>query len=151
MDGVISEYQKDFYGWLIHNAKLMRLGKLAEIDIDNIAEELEAMGRSEKRELVNRLAVLLAYLLKWAYQPQRRSNSWQYTIREQRKRLLQLLKESPSLKYDLELAIQDAYETAILKAAKETRLDESCFPTVCPFSLQETLNNDFYPLNEVAL
>ena len=145
MNTVISEYHSDFYAWLIHNASLMRQGKFAEIDVENIAEELEAMGRSEKRELVNRLAVLLAHLLKWAYQPQKRTNSRRYTIREQRKKLLQLLKDSPSLKHDLDITMSDAYETAILKAARETRLDESHFPKECPFSLQEILSNEFYP------
>ncbi len=145
MNGLSTSYHNDFYAWLIHNASLMRQGKLAEIDFENVAEELEAMGRSEKRELVNRLAVLMMHLLKWAYQPQKRTNSWKYTIREQRKRLLQLLKDSPSLKHDLEQTMSDAYETAILKAARETRLDENHFPKECPFSLQEILSNEFYP------
>lgn len=145
MNTVISEYHSDFYAWLIHNASLMRQGKLAEIDVENVAEELEAMGRSEKRELVNRLAVLMAHLLKWAYQPQKRTSSWKYTIREQREQVFEVLEDSPSLKYELEEKLMRAYKRAVLIAAKETKLSEKRFPKICPFSLEDVLNDDFYP------
>jgi len=139
------EYEKDFYAWAIHNAKLLREGKLSEIDIEHIAEEIESMGKSEKRELINRLAVLLAHLLKWEFQSERRSNSWKYTIKEQRLRLHDLLKESPSLKKSLEENVNHAYEHAVVIAVGETDLSERTFPKKCPFSLHEALDKDFFP------
>jgi Domain of unknown function DUF29. len=81
------EYEKDFYAWILHNAALLRAGKLAEIDVEHVAEELESMGKSEQRELLNRLALLISHLLKWEFQPQRRGNSWRATINHQRVKL----------------------------------------------------------------
>ena len=139
------EYEKDFYAWAIHNAQLLREGKLAEIDIENIAEEIESMGKSEKRELVNRLAVLITHLLKWQFQPERRSNSWKYTIEEQRDEVLELLEESPSLKKELEAKFIHAYEKALILASEETSIDESEFPKKPPFNLKNCLSNTFLP------
>jgi hypothetical protein len=139
------EYEKDFYVWTTHNAKLLREGKLSEIDVENIAEEIESMGKSEKRELISRLAVLLAHLLKWEFQSERRSNSWKYTIKEQRFRLQVLLKDSPSLKKYLEENLKPAYEHAIVIAVGETDLSEKTFPKKCPFLLQQALDKDFFP------
>jgi len=84
-------YEQDFYAWLITNVQLIRQGRFAEMDSENIAEELEAMGRSEKRALLSRWSVLLAHLLKWQFQPEKRSHSWKYTLAEQRRRILRLL------------------------------------------------------------
>lgn len=139
------EYEKDFYAWAIHNAQLLREGKLSELDIENVAEEIESMGKSEKRELINRLAVLLAHLLKWRFQSARRSNSWKYTIKEQRLRLNRLLSESPSLKKELEKRINEAYEDACYLALSETGLSEEAFPEKCPFSLKKALDQNFFP------
>jgi hypothetical protein len=125
------EYEKDFYAWTVHNAKLLREGKLSEVDIENIAEEIESMGKSEKRELINRLAILIAHLLRWKFQPGKRGNSWKYTIKEQRLRLSKLIEESPSLKYELEKRIDEAYEDAYYLALSETGLDEDTFPKNC--------------------
>jgi len=138
-------YEKDFYAWTIKNAELMRQGKLSEIDIENIAEELESMGRSEKRQLINRLAVLVAHLLKWKFQPGLRSRSWEYTIKEQRRKVISLLKDSPSLKQDHIQMFAEAYEDAVLIAAKETGIDETDFPKTCPYSFQQAISNDFWP------
>lgn len=139
------QYEKDFYAWSLHNAKLLRAGKLSEVDIKNLAEEIESMGKSEKRELMNRLAVLLAHLLKWKYQPARRSNSWKYTIKEQRLRLLRLIEDSPSLKKELEKRIEDAYEDACYIALSETGLEEEMFPKGSPFNLKQCLDQNFFP------
>ena len=83
-------YDKDFYQWTLYNAELLRQGKITEIDIQNIAEELESMGKSQKRELISRLAVLIMHLLKWQYQPEKRSHSWIETINEQRRQIVEL-------------------------------------------------------------
>lgn len=143
--GTRHEFDKDYYAWTLHNAELVREKRFDEIDIDHIAEELENMGKSSKRELVSRLAVLIAHLLKWQLQPERRGKSWRYTIKEQRLELLRLLKESPSLKHYIETLMIDAYEQAVVTAVKETSLDEQDFPKTCPFSLSECLDHEFFP------
>jgi hypothetical protein len=139
------EYNKDFYAWTIHNVMLMRQGKLSEIDVENVAEELESMGNNNKRELVNRLAVLIAHLLKWQCQPIRRSKSWILTIKNQRFEILDLLEESPSLKHQIELKFNHAYEKAKIICSEQTGIDEDELPANCPFSLEECLNFDFLP------
>lgn len=138
-------YETDFYAWLLKSAELLRRGQFAELDLEKIAEELEGMARTDKRQLVNRLAVLLAHFLKWQYQPEKRSKSWQRTIREQRKRISLLLEDSPSLNYEIEEKLADAYEIAVLSAANETGLDEDYFPETCEYALDEVLDSKFYP------
>jgi hypothetical protein len=140
-----SEYDKDFYAWSLHNAALIRDGKLSEVDLEHVAEEIEDMGKTNRRELISRLAVLLAHLLKWKFQPDRRGNSWKYTIKEQRLEVRNVLKESPSLKYELDKQLNDSYELALVSALKETNFNEEIFPEVCPFTLEEALNKDFFP------
>ena len=103
------------------------------------------MGRGEKRELVNRLAVLLAHLLKWRHQPERRGHSWTYSIREQRLQLARHLKDNPSLLAKTAEATADAYESAVLAAAEDTGLPEETFPPTSPFSFDEALDADFWP------
>lgn len=139
------DYNQDFYAWAIHNAGLMRQGKFPQIDIENVAEELESMGNSNKRELANRLAVLIAHLLKWQYQPNLRGRSWKLTIKEQRICIVRLLKESPSLKHALDATLLDAYEQALVIAERESELDESTFPKHCPFNLEQCLDHGFFP------
>src|SRR4029077_12450499 len=104
-----SLYDRDFYAWANEQAALLRAGRLAEADLENIAEEIESMGRSERRELINRLTVLLLHLLKWQFQPGLRGNSWRLSIEEQRYRLEDHLNDNPSLKAQITLAIRDAY------------------------------------------
>jgi len=139
------KYEKDFYAWTIQNAKLLREGKFSEIDVEHIAEEIESMGKRERRELINRLAILIAHLLKWEHQPARRSKSWECTIKEQRFELIDLLEESPSLKHEIEDQLSHAYQKALLSAEKETGFERKAFPKNCPFSLKQTLNQKFFP------
>lgn len=143
-----ANYGKDFYAWALYNAELIRTGKFSEVDRKNVAEELESMGKSEKRELINRFAILLAHLLKWQFQSARRGNSWKYTIEEQRDEVLDLLEDSPSLKHELSQKLDRAYRSAVLLAATETGLSKEAFPAECPFSIAETLRPDFLPNNE---
>ncbi len=142
---VIADYNKDFYAWLMKNADLLRQHKFNEVDIEHVAEELESMGKSEKRELTSRLTVLLAHLLKWKFQPALRSRSWKNTILTQRIDILELLEDSPSLKYELEERIAIAYEKAKLSAEDETGIDKNNFPETCPFTFEELLKKDFLP------
>lgn len=140
-----NEYEKDFYAWTLHNAELMRQGKLSEIDVENVAEEIESMGRSDKRELVSRLAVLIMHLLKWQFQPNGQGSSWITTIKNQRIDITDLLDESPSLKHELDLKLSKAYAKAIINAANETKLSEKTFPGKCPYTLDQCLDFNFFP------
>jgi hypothetical protein len=138
-------YDRDFYAWATEQAGLLRAGQLAQADIENIAEEIESMGRSEKRELVNRLTVLLLHLLKWQFQPGLRGNSWRGSIRVQRLSLASHLRDNPSLKAALPAAIEDAYRVALIEAGNETGLPESNFPAVCAWTFEQMMDEGFWP------
>jgi hypothetical protein len=140
-----SLYHRDFYAWANQQAALLRAGRLSEADIENIAEEIESMGRSEKRELVSRLNVLLLHLLKWRYQPGLRGNSLRLTVEEQRYRLEDHLKDNPSLNAQLGQAMRDAYRLALVEAERETGLARKTFPVECPFSFDQAMSPDFWP------
>jgi len=138
-------YQKDYYGWLQENVRLIRERKFSEIDTENLIEELESMGKSEKRELASRLTILLVHLLKWQYQTIRRSTSWRNTIAVQRIDILELLEDSPSLRTEILDKIETAYEKAVLAAEVETGIEKAKFAAECPFSLEQILNETFLP------
>jgi hypothetical protein len=138
-------YERDFYAWAGEQAALLRSGRLTDADILNIAEEIESMGRSEKRELVSRLTVLMLHLLKWQFQPGLRGASWETTIKVQRIRLADHLADNPSLKPHLADAIASAYRVARLEASSETGLNPTTFPASSPWSVGEILDEDFWP------
>jgi hypothetical protein len=140
-----SNHDSDFYTWTQEQAALLRQGRLSEADIVNLIEEIEDMGASERRELENRLIILLAHLLKWMYQPERRGNSWRLTIKNQRFQTKRHLKKNPGLQHDLGDSFEAAYYTASLDAAKETKLDESTFPVNCPWLIDQVLDDEFWP------
>jgi hypothetical protein len=135
----------DFYAWTQQQVSLIKSGNLVDVDFEHLLEEIESMEASERRELINRLAVRLAHLLKWHYQPSFRGRSWQFTIKEQRRQLQRLLKDNPSLYTRMEDFIADSYIDSVLLAAKETGLDESAFPVQCPYAQNDLLNSEFYP------
>lgn len=136
-------HETDFYAWTQEQVQLLKTGQLNQIDYQNIAEEIEDMGRSEQRQLESRLEVLIMHLLKWQFQPNLRSRSWQLTIKEQRLRLEKILQKNPSLQPNLAEAIEDVYPLATLSAERETGL--SLFPETCPYTLTEILSNEFLP------
>jgi hypothetical protein len=138
-------YERDFYAWASEQAALLRAGRLNEADIAHIAEEIESMGKAEKRELVSRLTVLLLHLLKWRVQPGMRGSSWQATVKVQRRDVSRLLRDNPSLKSNLDEAMSDAYGDAIILAASETGLPETALPSTCPWSFEQTMDADFWP------
>ena len=140
-----SLYERDTYAWSIEQAALLRAGRLSEADIENIAEEIESVGRSEKRELESRLRVLLMHLLKWQFQPERRSGSWRATIETQRIDATKLLSENPSLKATLHETTAHAYRLAVIEASAETGLRRSAFPPACPWSFAQYSDADFWP------
>jgi uncharacterized protein DUF29 len=139
------DYEQDFYAWTVEQARLLRSGELSSIDIENIAEEIESLGRSDRRELDSRLTVLLTHLLKWQLQSRMRSRSWAGTIGEQRRRIAKLLKESPSLRPFVNEALGEAYSDAREAASNETGLPETEFPAECPFTPDEVLSREFLP------
>ena len=138
-------YDQDFHAWANTQAELLRAGKLAEADIENIAEEIESMGRSEKKELASRLAVLLMHLLKWQFQPGLRSKSWERTIRDQRLEIDDHLADNPSLKPKIPEALMQAYRRGRSAVVDETKLDESVFPDSCPWTAEEIMSKGFLP------
>ncbi len=138
-------YESDRLAWATSQAKLLRSGQLDILDIDHLAEELESIMGNERRELYKRLRVLIGHLLKWKYQPENRSKSWEGTIRVQRKDLARLFKESPSLRRFLPEETRDAYADAVELACLETGISESEFPESCPFSEAEMLEKEFWP------
>jgi len=138
-------YETDFYGWVQNQAGVLRAGNFASLDLDNLIEEIEDMGKNRHRALASRLEVLLAHLLKWRFQPKRKGNSWEFTIKEQRKRIALLLKKNPSLTSVLDEAFEEAYEFAISSAAQETGIDESTFPSQCPWTFEQAIDTNFWP------
>ncbi|CAK0753357.1 conserved hypothetical protein [Gammaproteobacteria bacterium] len=141
----MSVHDTDFYTWTQEQVALLRAGRVFELDVDNLIEEIEDMGRSERRELVSRLSVLLAHLLKWRYQSDHQSNSWRFTIETQRKNVNKLLRQNPGLKPIMEESVVDAYDDARLLAVKETHLGPSTFPENCPWSLGQIMDDKFWP------
>jgi hypothetical protein len=123
-----SDYDRDFYAWANEQAALLRAGQLAQADLEHIAEEIESMGRTEKRELVSRLTVLLLHLLKWRFQPESRSRSWRLSVQEQRLQVASHLADNTSLRAQQATAIADAYRLAVIGAQRETGFDAEIFP-----------------------
>ena len=138
-------YDRDFYAWANDQARLPRAGKLSEADIDHIAEEIESMGKTKKREFVSRLKVLLMHLRKWQFQPTGRSTSRRLTIEKRRSEVVDHLADNPSLKAKLPETMASAYGNAILAAARETGLDRATFPPICPWSFDGFMNPNFLP------
>ncbi|MDF5707174.1 MAG: DUF29 domain-containing protein [Nostoc sp. S4] len=138
-------YEADFYAWTQKQVSLLKTQQWEQLDTLNLIEEIETLGRRERQELRNRLGVLLGHLLKWQFQSEKRSNSWLGTIREQRVQIKLLLQDSPSLKPYLNEVFPIVYELGLALAIRETELDENVFPEICPYTLDETLNSEFFP------
>jgi hypothetical protein len=138
-------YHKDFYAWIAGQADLLRQGRLQDIDSELLAEELEAMGRRERNELVSRLIMLIAHLLMWQYQPEHRSSIWRGSIVEQRVQVNREIRLSPSLKAFLGEAINEAYPDARHIACNETGIAASAFPEQCPYQGSEMLDESYWP------
>lgn len=141
-------YETDFYAWAKEQAELLRAGKLTQADIDHIAEEIDSMGRTEKRELISRLTILLLHLLKWRFQPTLRGRSWRLSIEGQRLDVEAHLADNPSLKAVLGEAIAQAYRRATIEAQRETGLEASAFSPSCPWSFGEMMDAGFWPDSE---
>ena len=141
-------YEMDFYAWTVQQAQLLRDGAWDSLDVLNLIEEIESLGKQERQKLRNLLAILLAHLLKWEFQPSHRSNSWIGTIREQRRRIIELIEDNPSLKPYLLEAKEKAYLDGLDLAVQETSLNYKVFPSECPYELEKVLNFKFFPGEE---
>lgn len=137
-------YEKDFAEWSALTAAAIRQGRWSEIDQSLLAEEIESMGRSDSRELKSKLTVLIGHLLKWQFQPEKRTPSWHTTIVIQRDDVADLLAESPSLRGKLDLS--RVYERATVLASAETGLSGKWdFPRECPWVLEQILDAEYWP------
>jgi hypothetical protein len=138
-------YDKDAYSWAMQQADALRRRSANEVDWDNVAEEIESVGKSEARELSSRMAVLLAHLLKWRFQADQRSRSWEATITTQRRLIVQHLLDNPGLKPRRDELLAKAYTEALGAAASETGLGFAAFPDTNPFTLAEAMDENFWP------
>jgi len=138
-------YDKDFYAWANEQAALLRSGQVGAADIEHIAEEIESMGKTEKRELVSRLTVLLLHLLKGQFQSSLQGPSWRTTIRNQRLDIADRLIDNPSLKGQTAEAMARAYRKAIGEAELETGLPQTVFPPTCPWTFEQIMCPEFWP------
>lgn len=138
-----ADYENDFYTWSLDQARLLREGQWAQIDRDNVAEEIESLGREQFNKLESALRVLLMHILKWDHQPKRRSRSWIISIKDQRLAINHILADNPGLRPRLTEAIERAYSRAILAAAKETKLDEAVFPETLVHSFEDIMKREF--------
>lgn len=138
-------YETDFVAWTEETVQLIRAGQFGQVDWQAVIEEIESLGRSDRRELKSRLEVLLQHLLKWQYQSNLRSGSWRNTIDEQRNRIADLLDDSPSLKPYLESALAECYRRGRKAASNETELPLDTFPVNCPYTIIQVLNHEFLP------
>lgn len=140
-------YDRDVNLWSQEQARLLRAGRFSELDIEHLADEIEDVGRSEKRELANRTAVLLAHLLKWRSQPHSRTNSWRATINDQRKRIALAIKETPSLKAVMRNKDwqEGVWLDARTQARKETGVAEADLPAISPWPMDRAVDSEFWP------
>ncbi len=143
--GEPQDYETDFHAWSMEQSSRLRLLRIPGLDTENLAEEIESLGRSDRLELASRSRVLLMHLLKWKYQPARRGSSWESTIYEQRLRIESLLEESPSLRPLVPAILTKVYRAALKAAAIETELPSASFPSQCEWTLEQILLEDFLP------
>ena len=145
MSANLTTYDNDLYSWSLEQAALLRAQKFDQIDLEHIIEEIEDVSKSEKRALESFLETLLMHLLKWQYQPSRRGRSWELTIMEQRRRLIDHLQDNPGLKGKLDESIKKAYYYARNGAEKETGLPGDVFPEICPWTFTTFTDSEFWP------
>jgi len=138
-------YEQDLFAWTQQQVNLLTHQRWHELDVENLIDELEGMARRDRREMINRLIILIAHLLKWEFQPDHQSGSWRGSIQEQRLQLNGLLEDSPSLHQQFIESLEKAYPQAIKLASKETELPTTKFPNECPYELAQLLDEDFLP------
>lgn len=143
-----SAYEKDFYKWAADQSRFLKQKEFTKLDIENLVEEIESLGSSERRALESHLKVLLMHLLKIKYQPDYRTRSWEHSVKASRFQISKLLNRNPSMRKDLGETLSDAYYLARLKAADETSLPDSTFPEKCPWNFDECMADAGLPAEE---
>jgi hypothetical protein len=138
-----ASYDHDFYSWSLEQARLVREGRWEAVDRDNVAEEIESLGREQFNKLESAFRVLMLHMLKWDHQPELRSRSWVLSIEAQRLELEDVLADNPGLKPRISEAIARGYRKARVEAAKETGLLKKSFPDACPYSFDDIAARDF--------
>ena len=138
-------YERDFHLWCLRQARLLKERRFAELDLDNVVEELESLGREQAAKLYSSYRVLLMHLLKWAWQPRRRTRGWQGTIVRERLAAARQLAQNPGLKPRRAGLFADAYAAARKEAAAETGIVLAAFPETCPFTIEQALDEAFWP------
>lgn len=141
-------YDRDFFKWTLEQARQLRDARPAELDWQNLAEEVESLGKSDKRSISSNLQVLLVHLLKWTYQPEKRKADWKGSIVEHRNRINELIVDSPSLRRHPAIVLAREYVSARLKAEGETGLPENAIPERSPFTIEQILDPDFWPTDQ---
>ena len=135
----------DYALWAAEQAALVRARRVDRLDVENVAEELDGLGRSEEHQIDSRLEVLLTHLLKWQFQPGKRKPGWKASIDEQRVRLARILRKSPSLRSYPAESLRGSFIIGRNQAVSETGLDETVFPETCPYTVEEVFDPDYFP------
>jgi hypothetical protein len=141
----LASMDEDYALWCAQQGALLRAGRFGALDRENVAEEIESLGRSDKREIESRLRKLLTHLLNYQFQAAQRSNSWRATIRDQRRGIRKLVDESPSLASYPSAQLSEEYEAARWEAVEDTGLSEHVFSAHCPFTIEQVLDPDYLP------
>ena len=141
-----TNYERDVAAWADEQASLIRAGKIDQLDLEHIAEEIEDLGKSQRRALASRMAILLAHLLKWQFQPERRGTSWARTIRVQRSDVVEIVEEAPSLAplLDDPVWVRKVWQHALIQADRETGMGDA-FPEDCPWSMRDVMTENWLP------
>ncbi|AFZ25725.1 protein of unknown function DUF29 [Cylindrospermum stagnale PCC 7417] len=140
-----SLYETDYLQWIETNLEKLQSQDYENVDWENLIEEIADMGRSERKSLKSNFIVILVHLLKWQFQPEKRSGSWEGSIIEHRRRVLESLSDSPSLKPYLESVFAECYTQAVKQAKAETGLEVEIFPVMCSYQLSDVIDDDFLP------
>ena len=138
-------YDQDYYLWLEHTTQLLKQGKFSGVDIPNLIDEIEGLAQNQKQALKSNLRVVLMHLLKYQYQPEKITNSWVNSINEHRDRIYDIFDDSPSLEQYIRDELSRVYGRARRRASRETQKPLDVFPTECPFTIKQVLNEDYFP------
>jgi len=138
-------YEEDFSVWAFRNAQLLREGRIAEADLEHIAEEIEDLGKEREHSLATQVRRLLAHLLQYHYQRFHRSRSWLGSIADARAEIEWVLEHSPSLKSSVHTMLESEYRRAVGQASAETGIPKESFPAECPYTVQQIMQDEFLP------
>ena len=142
---IARSYEHDFYAWTAEQARELRGTKPDRVDWENLAEEVESLGRSDKRAIGSDLKIVLEHLIMWQFQPEKRSDSWSDSIEEHRDRIVRIIEDSPSLAATPGEVLAREYRKARRKALRDTKLPQARIPAACPFTAEEVLDPEYWP------